>query len=172
MIKVGKHKVDIDSNLIEQVNNRILDNTIRTNLNPNFLLRKNYAGGHIDQVFVGNWTSDGLWIAYDKFILPMIVARIKMIDNNNTRTYDFTYYIGFSSIFMISPFIFFITYGFIKISILAFILSLLFTLVIYAILVVDAKEEIKKKINEKIFLGLAKKNNSQPTTKAKTNSLR
>lgn len=102
MIRIATNEFWTDKENILVINERVKENTCKTNINPELMFRQSY-NGMTTKLFVGNWTSDGFWISKyrNQFIQlrPDIITRFYIKEDNEGIHVVMKSSIGFSSIF-------------------------------------------------------------------------
>jgi hypothetical protein len=154
MIRIKKEKYVLRKGDYELLNKNVVENTCKTNINPQLMFKQSYTGV-TGKTFVGNWHKNGFWISkYRRQLLelrPDIISKF-VFRGENKENLIVVHSIGFSSIFS-SAFIgvFFIVFlkNFVDIP---KIYGLAIWIFLYVLICSFALNKMRKSIKEKIML--------------------
>ena len=159
MIKIKTETYRIDSCNFKTIQDRMVENTCKTNLSPQLLFKQNYQE-HTLKTFVGNWKKDGFWLTkYRKQfaqLRPNIISRFKFIESEANGRIVITYSIGFSSIFYALMLITMFASIFTVFGLLGFTIGFILLTVGYAFLASAELDFIRFSLEEKLLIGVGK----------------
>ncbi len=160
MIQIKREEYRIRNDYIDVIKNRMVQETSKTNVNPQFMFKQSFTGITLKS-FIGNWDKKGFWVSKFRMqlleIRPDIIAKFKFSDDSEESILSIRYSIGFSNLLIGLVWIVLFSLPFSVFGIVGYMLGILAMIGVYIVLSINELDNIKKKIIEKIMSNVARK---------------
>lgn len=157
MITISKKEFRTDKKGILLIQEKIEANTCKTNVSPQLMFRQSYTG-MTGKIFVGNWTSNGFWIAKFRLHLihlrPFIITQFYIESETRYEKVTMKSSIGFSSLFKGLIWIILFAAPFATIGLIGFLVAVALMILFYSYWTSIEYDRMIKAIKNNIIVGI------------------